>query len=79
MWVLFLLRSVLPHALKNDNTENTFWFHLLGLMGVLTNKNSKYKVQGYVKRWALSDVKKMAKTVLLPSCGKFVVVILCEV
>jgi hypothetical protein len=49
VWVLFHLRSVLPHTLKNDNTENTFWFHLLGLMEVLTNTNSKYKVQGCVK------------------------------
>jgi hypothetical protein len=51
--MLFPLRSVLPHTLKNDNTENTFWFHLLGLIGVLTNKIPKYKVQGYVKWWAL--------------------------
>jgi hypothetical protein len=27
----------------------------------------------------LSDVKKMAKTVLLPSCGRFFDVILCQV
>jgi hypothetical protein len=27
----------------------------------------------------LSDVKKMAKTMLIPSCGKFVDLILCQV
>lgn len=53
VWVLFRLCSVLARTFKNDNTENTFWFHLLGLMGVLTNKNSKYKVQSYDKWWAV--------------------------
>lgn len=53
VWVLCRLRSVLTCTFRNDNTENTFWFHLLWLMGGLTNKNSKYKVQSYVKWWAV--------------------------
>ena len=56
---------MLPHTLKNDNTENKFWFHLLGLMGDLTIKILNIKCRVMLNDGLLSDVKKMAKTVLL--------------